>query len=176
VSAPLGDGVVVLREVRDEDVPAMVEGCRDPLTRRYTAKIPDPYGPEDARFFIALQAELREQGREWHFAIADPGSDELIGMIGVHDLDRAARSAMCGYWVGPRHRGRGVATRGLRLLVGWAAGELGVERFALHADVGNVASHRVAERAGFTRRPGTLRERIGGAERDAVAYELAALS
>ena len=128
MSAPPTDGVVVLREPRDGDVPAMVEGCRDPLTRRYTAKIPDPYGPEDARTFLALQAEWREQGTEWHFAIADPATDELLGMTGV------------------------------------------IERFRLHADVENVASHRVAERAGFVRQPGVVRERIGGAERDAVAY------
>jgi RimJ/RimL family protein N-acetyltransferase len=173
VSAPPSDGVVVLREVRDDDVPALVEGCRDPLTRRFTAKVPDPYGPEDAREFIALQAQWRERGTEWHFAIADAGTGELLGMAGVHDIDRASRTARCGYWVGPRHRGRGVATRALRLLVAWSAEELGVDRFGLHADVENLASHRVAERAGFVRRPGVVRERIGGAERDAVAYELA---
>jgi RimJ/RimL family protein N-acetyltransferase len=172
VSAAAGDGVVVLREPREDDVPAMVEGCRDPQTRRFTAKIPNPYGVEDARFFLGLSAELRGQGREWHFAIADAESDELLGMAGVHDVDREARTAMCGYWVGPRHRGRGIATRGLRLLVGWAAGELGLERFALHADVRNLSSHAVAEHAGFARRPGVVREHIGGAERDAARYEL----
>jgi RimJ/RimL family protein N-acetyltransferase len=172
VSAPT-DGVIVLRDPREDDVPALVEGCRDPLTRRYTAHIPDPYEPEDARAFLALAAELWAKRKERHFAIAAAETGELLGMAGVHHVDRDARTAMCGYWVGPRHRGRGIATRALRLLVAWAAEELGVERFALHADVANSASHAVAERAGFERRPDVLRERIGGAERDALRFELA---
>jgi RimJ/RimL family protein N-acetyltransferase len=170
--ATADDGVVVLRAVREDDVPALVEGCRDPLTRRFTASIPDPYGPEEARAFVAMQPGLTASGRERHFAIAAAGDDVLLGMTGVHHVDRAARTALCGYWVGPRHRGRGVARRALRLLVAWAADELQITRFALHADAENVASHRVAEAAGFARRPDVVRERIGGAERDAVAYEL----
>jgi RimJ/RimL family protein N-acetyltransferase len=170
--AAAGDGVVVLRAPRESDVPALVEGCRDPLTRRFTAHIPDPYGPGEARAFIAMQRGLAASGREWHFAIAGAEDDLLLGMTGVHHIDRGARTALCGYWVGPRHRGRGVARRALRLLVGWAARELQIARFALHADVENVASHRVAEATGFVRRPDVVRERIGGTERDAVAYEL----
>ena len=39
---PLTDGVVLLRTVRDSDVPAIVEACQDPDIKRYTSSIPDP--------------------------------------------------------------------------------------------------------------------------------------
>jgi RimJ/RimL family protein N-acetyltransferase len=168
---PPGDGVVVLRDVRAADVPALVAGCSDPLTRRFTAAIPDPYTPDDARRWITLQPSLIAGGRERHFAIAPAEDGELLGMTGVHHVDRAARSALCGYWVGPRHRGRGVASRALRLLVRWAFDERGLVRLGLFADLENVASQRVAEAAGFVR-VGPARHHIGGRERDAVEYAL----
>ena len=142
---------VVLRAPREDDVPALVEGCRDPLTKRFTARVPDPYGPEEARAFVALCASTREAGEEWHVAIADARTDELLGMTGVHHIDREAGDGYAGYWVGPRHRGRGVATAALRLVVAAARDELGLRRLQLQADVDNPASHRVAEAAGFVR-------------------------
>jgi RimJ/RimL family protein N-acetyltransferase len=53
-----------------------------------------------------------------------------------------------GYWLEREARGRGVATRALRLVVDWACRELGV-RLLLQADVRNAASRRVAEKAQF---------------------------
>ena len=143
-----GDAVVVLRALHIDDVPALVEGCSDPQTRRYTARIPDPYTPEDARQFIALQPTLNAADGERHFAIADARNDLLLGVCGVHHVDRPARAAKCGYWVGPRHRGRGVARRALRLLVTWAIADHGLTSLSLEADVENVPSQRVAEAAG----------------------------
>ena len=64
--------------------------------------------------------------------------------------------AEVGYWVARAGRGRGHATRALRLLSHWLLDDLGVARVQLQADVRNEASLRVAEKAGFTRE-GVLR-------------------
>lgn len=61
-----------------------------------------------------------------------------------------------GYWVKREARGRGVATRALRLLSRWAFDELGARRVQLIAQPENLASQRVAEKAGF-QREGLLR-------------------
>ena len=54
-------------------------------------------------------------------------------------------------------RGQGVATAATRAAAGWAFGAVpGLERLQLRAAVENVASNRVAEKAGFTRE-GVLR-------------------
>ena len=53
-------------------------------------------------------------------------------------------------------RGRGLTTRALKLISSWALDRAGAERLQLRADVLNLASQRVAERAGF-KREGTLR-------------------
>jgi len=59
--------------------------------------------------------------------------------------------AEIGYWTRADARGRGVATRTVRLLAEWVLGDLGGERLELQADTRNVASIRVAEKAGFTK-------------------------
>jgi RimJ/RimL family protein N-acetyltransferase len=53
-------------------------------------------------------------------------------------------------------RGRGLTTRALHLISRWAFDELGCARLQLRADLLNLPSQRVAEKAGFTRE-GVLR-------------------
>ena len=48
-------------------------------------------------------------------------------------------------------RGRGVATRAVRLVCGWAASELGLTTLELVIHEDNAPSHAVARAAGFTR-------------------------
>jgi RimJ/RimL family protein N-acetyltransferase len=170
---PLRDGAVVLRPLREDDVPAIVEACQDPLVKRFTASIPDPFTEQDARDFLASQPQLAAEGLEIHFTVADAGSDALLGLVGLHGVDPRHRRAGAGYWTAPWARGRGVATRALGLVARWALDDLGAVRVELFADVGNAASLRVAERAGFVRE-GTLRRYLvlQGAPRDAAVFGL----
>jgi RimJ/RimL family protein N-acetyltransferase len=66
------------------------------------------------------------------------------------------QEAEAGYIVASHARGRGVATRALRLLTAWAFDELPLERIELLIDVANSPSEIVAERCGYTRE-GVLR-------------------
>ncbi len=59
--------------------------------------------------------------------------------------------AEVGYMLAAGARGRGVASRTVQLLAGWAFGTLGLERLELHIDRHNAASCAVAARTGFTR-------------------------
>jgi RimJ/RimL family protein N-acetyltransferase len=71
-------------------------------------------------------------------------------------------------------RGRGVCTRALRALSRWALSDLQLQRLELVTDPENVASQRVAEKAGF-RREGVLRAHLrhpDGRIRDSVIFSL----
>ncbi|MHB8185673.1 MAG: NUDIX hydrolase [Dermatophilaceae bacterium] len=69
----------------------------------------------------------------------------------------------------PDHRGQGVATRGLRLLIRYAFEELGLHRLATNIEPDNKASLRTAGRVGL-RREGIVRaaEECRGERRDHV--------
>jgi RimJ/RimL family protein N-acetyltransferase len=58
--------------------------------------------------------------------------------------------AEVGCLVAPWARGRGYATAALRTISAWAFAELGLDRLVWRAHLGNEASRRVAEKAGFT--------------------------
>jgi RimJ/RimL family protein N-acetyltransferase len=81
--------------------------------------------------------------------------------------------AELGYWVKAGARGRGVATRAVVLVARFAFDELGAARVQLVTEPDNVASQRVAEKAGFIRE-GTLRSFLSfkGRRRDAVMFSL----
>jgi RimJ/RimL family protein N-acetyltransferase len=73
------------------------------------------------------------------------------------------------YWTFPPFRGRGYATRGIRLVCDWAFAELGVERMEIYVEADNLASRGAARRARFTEE-GVLRGRFGAERRDLVLY------
>lgn len=160
----LVDDTILLRPFTDEDVPRLAAALQDdPDIDRWT-RIPFPYTERDAREFLATTEERA-------FAVCDAGSGELLGGIGAREHDGDVVEV--GYWVRAEARGAGVATRALRLITRWAIEELGAARVQLFTDPANVASQRVAEKAGF-QREGTLRSHvvIKGTRRDAVMFSL----
>ena len=56
---------------------------------------------------------------------------------------------MVGYWVAERARGQGVATSALQMICEWAFQTLDLSTVVLFTLIGNRASERVAEKAGF---------------------------
>jgi RimJ/RimL family protein N-acetyltransferase len=153
---PLSDGMVVLRLPREADAPAIAAACGDPEIARWIP-VPVPYRLEDARVFVASASAAWSSGREPTFVITDATTGLLVGMIAIHRRPDEPRKAAVGYCVAPEARGRGLATRAVRLVVRWAFTiEPKLARMELLTLVGNEASGRVARRAGFARE-GVLR-------------------
>ena len=166
----LRDGQVMLRAWRHEDAPAVAAACADPEIPRWIPFVPVPYTEQDAREYIAQCLAAGEERRP--FAIADASDGGILGAIDMRVTPIG--NGHIGYWVAPEARGRGVCTRALRLLCGWALKELGLGRLELVADPDNAASQRVAEKVGF-RREGVLRAHLphrDGRRRDSVMFSL----
>ncbi|HEY7630332.1 MAG TPA: GNAT family N-acetyltransferase [Thermoleophilaceae bacterium] len=137
---------MTLRRWREDDVPAVAAICQDPEIPRWT-NVPSPYAEDDARAFIG--DVLAGRFHELALAVTDASSDELLGAVGFRLPEPVVGEV--GYWVGAHARGRGVATRAVRLICEWAFEQLHLVRIQLHTLPGNVGSERVAERVGFTR-------------------------
>jgi RimJ/RimL family protein N-acetyltransferase len=168
----LTDGVVRVRVIADADLPAITDACQDPEIARYTT-VPSPYQRHHAREWQQRAAAGMAAGTDVGAVVADADTDEVLGSVGLHAIDPATGRCAGGYWVAPQERGRGIATRGMRLLCGYAARELGVDRIELWIEPENVASQRVAEAVGF-RREGLMRSfmPIQGLRRDMLMYSL----
>ncbi|HSI81657.1 MAG TPA: GNAT family protein [Solirubrobacterales bacterium] len=168
----LSDGTVRLRLVADADVPAVAAACDDPEIARYTT-IPSPYAPRHAREWARQARRGLESGTDLQTVVVAEDGGELLGAVGLNAIDPATGRCAAGYWVAAPARGRGVATRALRLLCRYGFDELGLDRIEAWIDPGNTGSLRVAERLGFARE-GLLRSfmPINGIRRDMLMCSL----
>jgi RimJ/RimL family protein N-acetyltransferase len=83
--------------------------------------------------------------------ITDAADGAPLGSAGLELHDRPAVHGELGYWVAAPARGRGAATRAVRLLSDWALGSLALPLLEIHVLPGNAASRAVARKTGFTR-------------------------
>jgi RimJ/RimL family protein N-acetyltransferase len=144
----LSDGVVFLRPPEEGDAEQITAACQDPDVSRFTA-MPSPYERHHATDWIASAPESWQSGASAPMVIVEAATNKLVGACGL--LEMRDRHAEIGYWVQRQARGQGFATRAVVLVTTWGLDDLGLSRIELHADVRNLASQRVAEKAGYTR-------------------------
>jgi RimJ/RimL family protein N-acetyltransferase len=144
---PLSDGVITLRAKTGADADALTAACQDPEIPRWT-RVPVPYRRADALAWIAGSELELDAGVsiDW-IAVGD--EDDLLASVALMGIDRRAYTAEIGYWVARDARGRGVATRAVRLVAEWAASELGLTTLEIVVHEDNAPSHAVARAAGF---------------------------
>lgn len=82
--------------------------------------------------------------------ITDERAGVPLGSVGLEVHERPVLHGEIGYWVSAPARGRGVATRAVRLLAGWGLERLGLSEIEIHVMAANLASQAVARKAGFT--------------------------
>jgi len=130
------------------------------------------YSIEDAAEWPRTRAALAADGREYTFAILGPYG-RFLGGCGLNQINRIHRFCNLGYWVRTSATGGGVATMAVRLAAEYAFKNTNLVRLEIVCAAGNLASQRVAERAGAVRE-GLLRDRlvIHGQSVDAVMYSL----
>lgn len=78
------------------------------------------------------------------------GSNTFVGSTGLHRINWAVPKFEIGYWVRKRFHGQGLATESMRGIAAFAQHHLAARRLECFTDEANMASRRVAERAGFT--------------------------
>jgi RimJ/RimL family protein N-acetyltransferase len=151
---------------------AIVQASHDPETRR---RLDDPpLSPERHQESLARAAQHWSSGTGAPFVIADAADDRALGLLNLQfgeDEDAASLAVV----VFPEARGRGVASKALRLGAQWGLRELGLARVAAEAAADNQASIRAIEKAGF-HREGTLRAHCTthGVRHDCVMFSLVA--
>jgi RimJ/RimL family protein N-acetyltransferase len=144
----LRDGDLVLRPKVPADADAITAAVQDPEIPRRTL-VPSPYTRADAEQHIADSAQKAAEGSAVGLLAVDANDGRLLGSFSLMGLDQEPGYGEIGYWVAAEARGRGVATRALRLLSDWAWTELGLTRLEVLPHRDNAASRRVAEKAGY---------------------------
>lgn len=170
-AVPPAAGSVRLRVFRDEDAVAARALSQDPYVP-LIGTLPFQATAEQAQEWVVAQRQRLVQRVGFSFAVADRDSDACVGFAGLWLRQLHEGLATAGYAILPTARGAGRATGALRALTafGWEIPE--VRRVELHIEPWNVASVRVAERAGYVADGGAVRHEIGGELRDLARYSL----
>lgn len=154
---------LTLRPWLERDAPALVAAHRDVAMLRWLTRHITDEG--SALIAIREQQEAWLAGARFTFAVVeqpaefadanDLSIDELdpIGSVSIRRLDKRFDVAEVGYWVAAHARGRSIAPRAVQAALDWAVDlwrDEPLRRFELIHTIGNDASCRVAEKAGFT--------------------------
>jgi RimJ/RimL family protein N-acetyltransferase len=132
-----------------------------------------PSDPDEVAGWLASGVHWpQREGLGVHLMMLDRAAGKIVGSISLFHADWEVRSAEIGYGVRSDERRKGYASEALGAVARWALEEGGLQRAWLTAATDNVASVRVAERAGL-HREGTLRR--AGLEEDGL-HDLAVFS
>lgn len=145
--ATVGAVELRLRAMDERDLDALVVTCQDPETVRWTS-VPDPYRRSDAESYLAYHRSTWADGRAACFTVADP-DDAYVANVDLRISPVDPALADVGFLTAPHARGRGYLPAALAAVATWGFTTLGLARVEWRANVGNTASRRAAEKAGF---------------------------
>lgn len=130
------------------------------------------YAFEESKEWIRRCAATWNNESEYNFAIVDAGG-RFLGGCGLNQLRPEHGFANLGYWVRTSAANRSVATVAVQKLKEFAFRETHLIRLEIVVALGNLPSHRVAQKVGAIRE-GILHDRLllHGKPHDAVIYAL----
>jgi RimJ/RimL family protein N-acetyltransferase len=137
---------LVLRSPTRDDVADIVSLANNRKVSSMLESLPYPYYDKHAEQFID-QISKPEAG-ECVFAITDGDSGALMGMCGLHLVNRRFDMPHMGYWLGEQYWGHGYATQAARALVDLFFKAGSEDDLLMSVLATNTASRRVVEKCG----------------------------
>lgn len=156
VDLVIGAGLC-LRQVRETHLDQVVAAFAEPMIALWNPLPPGRDGPRAAALDWIRKRGDWSTGTHASWGVFPGSEDELLGAVAIHRINKEQANAEVGYWTVAQARGRGVASAAVLAAADFAFDTLGLYRLSLTHATGNVASCRVAEKAGF-RLEGVLRE------------------
>lgn len=145
---------LLLRPPGPEDGPAFHEALAETIgeLRRFLSGLPwvaaEP-SLEGARLFCQRARANHLDRKDFPFLMLERGSDRLLGVCGLHRPDWNVPKFEVGYWRRASAQGQGLVAEALQAICAHAFQHHGAVRLEAITDAENLASRRVAERAGF---------------------------
>jgi RimJ/RimL family protein N-acetyltransferase len=146
--------LVHLRHLRLDDAPRILELLRDHEVSRYFLWEPPHELAEAQEYVRGFQHEV-DLRWAYHFAVVPSAGNELLGVANLYHIDRQAREAEIGIWLGRAYWGQGVQQEVNRLLL-----QLGFETLQLRRILFNVAMGNTRAQAAFRKLDVTERGRV----------------
>jgi RimJ/RimL family protein N-acetyltransferase len=153
----LETGRLLIRRLRLDDAPAMLEILSDAETVRFWGR---PMMTELAQAEQYTRENLRwmEDGHCLYWGVEEKSSGRMIGTCTLFRLDLSNRRGEIGYLLNRAYWQQGFMSEVLGSVIAYAFTELELHRLEADTDPENIASIRLLERFGF-QREGLFRDR-----------------
>jgi len=109
----------------------------------------DSYSLDNAEEWVRRAASQFHSRQQLGFAIFDRETNEHIGNTSAFDFDWNIPKGEIGYWLSTSHCGKGLMTEAVAALTNLLFEICKLQRVQICADVRNMKSCAVAERAGY---------------------------
>lgn len=111
--------------------------------------VPYVRSSHDSLKHIQETLDNRANGKAYTYGIEVDG--EIVGDISLRNLgsDKTTEQAEIGYWLAKDYAGKGITTLATRALTDYGINKLGLEKVIIRVAPDNVASNKVAEKAGY---------------------------
>lgn len=154
-----GRAISLSTDLKDSYAVKFASLANDPQIPRLIGShgFPCPYREEDALNFFHMNRQTGKEVFAMDFLVFHEG--ELVGVIGLKDIDHQDRKAHVGYWIGKEFRSRGIASEALELVCQFSLETLKLNRLYTRVLENNPASMKVLLKNGFS---------IEGYERDSM--------
>ena len=114
----------------------------------------NPKTVDEEIVFLRQNTRKRRNKSEFNFSIMN--GKELVGGCGIMVRGNMSYLGEIGYFIDEKHWNRGYAAEAVKQIENFALRGTGVCRVEIRIAVGNIASHKVAEKCGYLKE-GTLR-------------------
>jgi ribosomal-protein-alanine N-acetyltransferase len=148
-------GAVTLRELRLADAPSLLQMLTTAEVSRFIS--PPPTSVDGFERFIAWTHRERAAGKYICFGVVPQGFEHAIGIIQVRTLGAGFDIAEWGFAIGSAFWGTGVFQAAAKEVLGFAFGEVGVQRLEARSAVANGRGNGALQKIGATRE-GLLRK------------------
>ena len=159
---------LILRKIEISDAPKVQKSFDIADT---TLSIPHPYPDGAAEEWIKSHESDFRNIKAIRFAIVQKLTSELIGVIGLIDINETHSRAEMGYWIAKEYWNQGFATEAAQTVLDYAFTDLNLQRVYAHHFKRNPASGKVLIKIGMEKE-GILRSHVQkwGKFEDIVVY------
>ena len=171
----ISDNYITLRKYKQGDLADRYLAIKENLTEisKWLAFCkPDYSEQQNLLWYVAYPKNWKRQ-IEFPLAIIENETGKYIGECILNHINHLHKVANITYWIKKEFTGKGITTRAVKLIAKFGFENLGLRRLEIFMEPENLASIRVAEKAGAIKE-GILRNRVlsGDVSKDAVMYSL----
>ncbi|MFC1753042.1 GNAT family N-acetyltransferase [Thermoproteota archaeon] len=140
--------LITLERHRMKNAPVYYRALQDRNITRYLGDYPPPASLEEEKKFIRSSQRAWRKGEKAAYTILLNETGEVVGSIGLNNINWRSRNAKIGTFVMPEYWGRGINTEAKHLLINYAFNQLGLQRLELHIAEKNIRSYKATEKLG----------------------------